>query len=78
MSFQKFKDGVRDLLARHYETPELSDETAMSVMDSLGITEICQLGDDWLEIELGYKDVRSCEKFGDIKKLVASRGVQVD
>ncbi len=74
MSYETFSVECMALLSRQFEIVEFSDRTERRGVDARGITEICALADDHLDIHLDYKEVRACKTWGEVARLISFKG----
>jgi acyl carrier protein len=72
-AWEKFEDEVKKLIKINFKVNELTAQTPLSVCDSLAITEICTLAEEYLGVELGFEETRKIPTFGELKAVLEQR-----
>lgn len=76
MNWKAFEEEISRVLRTSYRVPELKDETAFDGVDSLGIVEFVQAAEEHLGVELGFDEIRKCDTYADLKKLIEGKASQ--
>ncbi len=57
------------------ELTSVNPDTSIADMDSLGRVELVMYAEETLSLALTDKEIKDCKTFGDLEKLVESKGI---
>lgn len=72
MTFEELKDEIRKLAGAE----KLTNDTSFEEIDSLGLTEIVSLADEYFGIEISYPEIDAMKTFGELESLLHDRGLR--